>query len=531
METTNAESLLEKEIERAFEQVDEDEIRVAYVLSLLHLQPIEKRLFNHYKTWLGDRRIRFLPMAVIKSMLLRELKGIRSYQQLITYLCRNPDESALLGYNKFLPSVQTFSVMKSERIDDEIRGLMDFVIKKIKHSAKENGRPLDIDFTLTGKRRGKSHRTVQRHMSREGGKVTRYIKNVILPHLKLPPDSKHKYKNDDLINALGYMAERQICANQGCNLMRNDKRFKDRAPHGRTLLGRLAKMHSREIWNQSIEFFDAVFRLAKSRGLVPTHPVTLALDYTEIPYYGDVRPVMVVGGKPDRGTCYKHKYAVIKISEKWGDLFLMALPMGFLTDERETVRELLKFAMQRLRIKHIVVDKGFFSTKYLSLFERMKIRYLMPGVRNSRIKRLIKRGVETTKITIRSKLTGYAAHVNLAFRKARDGNVVCFVTNFPPLMLHGTDLFSMYSRRWNIETGFRVIKHEFMAKTTSKRYRLRMFMFTFSLLLYNIWVIVNAALNRILYGRQEGLRLISAKLFMFKFYQAYTDYEPPPDDI
>jgi len=68
-----------------------------------------------------------------------------------------------------------------------------------------------------------------------------------------------------------------------------------------------------------------------------------------------------------------------------------------------------------------------------------------------------------------------------------------------------------------------------MAKTTSKKYRIRMFLFMFSMLLYNVWVIVNAALNRILYGSQEGLRLISAKLFMIKFYQAYADYEPPPD--
>ena len=523
--------MLEGEIERAFEQVDEEETRVAYLLSLLHLEPIEQRLCDHYKTWIGDRRLRFPPMAVIRSMLLRELKGISSYQQLITYLCRNDDEGRLLGYEKFLPSAQTFSVMKSERIDDEIRNLMDFVIEKIRRFAKENGRHLDIDFLPVSNRRGKSRRTVQRHVSTEGGKVTRYMKKVILPQLMLPPDSNHKYKNDDLVNALGYMAERQICANQGCGLMRHDERFKGKAPHGRTLLGRLAKMHSSEIRTQSIRFFDAVFGLAKSRGLVPTHPVALALDYTDVPYYGDSSEVMVVGGQPERGTYSRHRYAVIKISEKWGDLFLLALPMGVLTDDRKTIRELVEFARQRVCIKHIVVDRGFFSAKYFSLFEGMGIKYLMPGVKNKRIQRLIKKGVANTKITMRSKITGHVAQVGLSFRKASDGNMVCFATNLPPLMIYGNDLFSMYSRRWNIETGFRVIKHEFMAKTTSKKYRIRMFLFTFSMLLYNVWVIVNAALNRILYGKQEGLRLVSAKLFMIKFYQAYADYEPPPDGI
>ena len=349
--------------------------------------------------------------------------------------------------------------------------------------------------------------------------------------MMLPSDYNHKYKNDDLVNALGYMAERQMCANQGCGLMRNDERFKGNVPHGRTLLGRLAKMHSKEVREQSIKFFDTVFRLAKSRGLVPSHPVTLAIDYTDIPFYGDSKKVMVVGGKPDRGTYNKHRYAVIKISEKWGDLFLLALPIGVLTQKRETIRELIEFARKRVRIKHIVVDKGFYSAKYVSLFDEMGIKYLMPGVKNKKIMKFIKKGLNATTITIRSADKKYVAHIGLAFRKTSDGNTVCFATNLPPLILYASDLFSLYSRRWNIETGFRVIKHEFMVKTTSMKYRIRMFLFMFSLLLYNVWVVVNATLNRILYGRQEGARLITAKLFMIKFYKAYVDFRPPPDDF
>jgi len=54
----------------------------------------------------------------------------------------------------------------------------------------------------------------------------------------------------------------------------------------------------------------------------------------------------------------------------------------------------------------------------------------------------------------------------------------------------------------------------------------------FSMLLCNVWAIVNTALSRVLHGRLEGLRLLFAKLFIVKFYQAsYVDREPPPDDI
>jgi hypothetical protein len=249
-----------------------------------------------------------------------------------------------------------------------------------------------------------------------------------------------------------------------------------------------------------------------------------------IPYYGEKNNRMVVEGKPDKGTYHKHRYVVIKISEKWGDLFLLALPIGAFTNERETVRALIEFARQRVNIQHIIVDRGFFSSKYISLFDEMGIRYLMPGVRNKKVMRFIKEGRTVADITLTSKTKKYVAHVKLAFRKAPDGNVVCFANNLPPLIAYGCDLFSLYSRRWSVETGFRVIKHEFMAKTTSRRYKLRLFFFMFSMLLYNVWIVVNAALNRILYGKQEGERLMSAKLFMMKFYEAYVDYVPPPDD-
>ena len=531
METATTSVLLEEEIKKAFEPANKDETRVAFILSLLPLKPIEEMLFKNYKTWTGDGRLKFPPMAVIRSILLKELKSISSYSQLIAYLYANPEESRMIGFDKFLPSTQTFSIMKRERIDAEIRLQIDFVAAKIREFAKENGRDLDIDLIPVSSCRGNSKRTMQRHVSREGGKVTRYMKKVILPLLMLPANDKYRYKNDDLVNALGYMAERQICANQGCNLMREDEQFKGRAPHGRTLLGRLAKLGPEEVRATSFRFFDTVFRLAKSRGLVPSHPVALAMDYTDIPYYGDSNAQMVVEGKPEKGTCHKHRHVVIKISEKWGDLFLLSLPIGAFTKEREAVRALIEFARQRVNISHIVVDKGFFSAKYISLFEEMGVRYLMPGVKNKKVKRFIEEGRTAADITLTSSDKKYKAHVKLAFRKTPEGHTVCFATNLPSLMAYGSDLFALYSQRWNVETGFRVIKHEFMAKTTSRRYKIRFFFFSFSLLLYNIWVIINSALNRILYGKQEGERLMSAKLFMIKFYEAYADFEPPPDEI
>ena len=43
-----------------------------------------------------------------------------------------------------------------------------------------------------------------------------------------------------------------------------------------------------------------------------------------------------------------------------------------------------------------------------------------------------------------------------------------------------------YSHRWQIENEYKSIKGDFLAKTSSKDYRVRLFYFVFAVLLYNI---------------------------------------------
>ncbi len=42
-------------------------------------------------------------------------------------------------------------------------------------------------------------------------------------------------------------------------------------------------------------------------------------------------------------------------------------------------------------------------------------------------------------------------------------------------------------RRWQIENEYKSIKYDFLAKTSSKDYRVRLFYFVFAVLLHNIW--------------------------------------------
>jgi IS4 transposase len=62
-----------------------------------------------------------------------------------------------------------------------------------------------------------------------------------------------------------------------------------------------------------------------------------------------------------------------------------------------------------------------------------------------------------------------------------------------------------YSRRWQIKNEYKSIKHDFLANTSSKDYRVRLFYFVFAVLLYNIWRLTDFLLKAGVDGN-DGLR-------------------------
>jgi IS4 transposase len=67
-----------------------------------------------------------------------------------------------------------------------------------------------------------------------------------------------------------------------------------------------------------------------------------------------------------------------------------------------------------------------------------------------------------------------------------DGTAV-FATNLRVKPDEAETVCRRYSRRWQIENECKSIKQDFLAETSSKVYRVRLFYFVFAVLLYNIW--------------------------------------------
>ncbi|ENO12134.1 hypothetical protein MBGDC06_00220 [Thermoplasmatales archaeon SCGC AB-539-C06] len=75
------------------------------------------------------------------------------------------------------------------------------------------------------------------------------------------------------------------------------------------------------------------------------------------------------------------------------------------------------------------------------------------------------------------------------------------------------EIAEIYRMRWDIEPSYRVEKHDFLAKTISKLYKFRIFLFLVAVILYNFWMI-----TRMVYGEKFYAKIEEFNLYHFVFF-------------
>lgn len=227
-------------------------------------------------------------------------------------------------------------------------------------------------------------------------------------------------------------------------------------------------------------------QLRKLRG----RKAILILDETHEPFYGNVNSIIgwVHEYKPEKGCTGSLKFLCASILIGDERYFLDAVPIKVFYDMRKEVEEMLDRIIQNygIKIEVALLDRGFGkSSEIISLFEERRIKYIMLFLEFSNVKEIIK-GVESFK-RIQFEVKGVKTKL-VVIRDENKGFYWKFVTN-----LAFRDFWKyvkVYRMRWNIETGFRVTD-EARIKSKSIDMRVRYFFFLTSLILYNMWYILD----------------------------------------
>ena len=144
----------------------------------------------------------------------------------------------------------------------------------------------------------------------------------------------------------------------------------------------------------------------------------------------------------------------------------------------------------------LLMDRGFFKTEIIKLLESMGINFIMPAVRNERIKRMLNEYAKGNIPSVIEYEMGSKVYLVIAKKKGSkeedkpDDKFIAFVTNIkfddPERIV--SVIPEEYRYRWGIETSYRV-EDGFEAKTTSRNFTLRVIYFMLSIILYNLWIL------------------------------------------
>jgi hypothetical protein len=312
----------------------------------------------------------------------------------------------------------------------------------------------------------------------------------------------------------------------GCGTAQGAARFQyqrgeEYGPHGDTHLRAIKQFDPEDI----IEGFNVASEqlLSAIESEVSfRRPVTVAIDITAIPYYGKVEEMpMVSGTKKDDQRAFK--FATQSIVGQNIPLILAVEPIRESSEWDENrsnqihrvVRRLVRQAQEHIQIETVLCDREFDSRQVFQTLSNLGVNYLIPkritSTEREAIEKMEKDGQEVAVESASVHVETGSHPMRFLYVPATKGEgTAVFATNLHVGPDEAESFCQRYSRRWQIENEYKSIKNDFLAKTSSKDYRVRLFYFVFAVLLYNIWRLTDFLLKASVEGAIDYAPVLTA---------------------
>jgi len=243
----------------------------------------------------------------------------------------------------------------------------------------------------------------------------------------------------------------------------------------------------------------------------------IAIDLTLIPYHGQPHQNVeeIYRSNPKSGTTHFHAYATAAVVHKGHRYTVALLRVEKGAKMKEVVRRLLSIVRSRgVKIRYLLLDKGFFSVAVITYLKRACVGFIIPAMARGRKPQGRKK---TTGLhALRKKKNGYYRHTltGKVGGKPRSSRVTICVASKSythkktgkrrtkkllyvvwKVRLTPRKIREMYRTRFGIETSYRQM-HEARIKTCTRDPRLRLLFVGIALVLRNVWVWLHFKLAR-----------------------------------
>ena len=310
------------------------------------------------------------------------------------------------------------------------------------------------------------------------GKECCVIRRFFFKRLGIQVNYNSRHKLAQLFQLLLYMFVNQLSAEEASSQLKIEC-SDAMVASADTLLRRLKQTNAKLLRKA---FNAAVSRMLKGHS---KKRCTMAIDYHDIPYYGDKNNPHVKGTKRQRGTNYCHQFATLEIVNGDRRLTLAVRKLSVDDDSKAAVVEgLVRVARKHAQIACMLLDRAFYNIACIRALKLLRVKFVIAVLRDKTVKRAIKEHA--------NKLPAVAQHCigkqetfNLCMiRDKKTREVYCFATNIQTQ--DACHINELYRKRWSIETGYKS-KKRFRAKTSTTNNTVRMLYFYMECLLYNAW--------------------------------------------
>jgi len=501
--------VIEKEIYNSFAKIKGSKnIRIANFLRELDVSSI-----CHQKY----RKIKFPYESLFKLILFQKLKGIKFHTKLTKYIRQNRKELHALGFSN-IPDRRILGHFVHHILDNETKELLQFTATKIEEISEKFGIILDIHtFEPEKPQKETKERNQYLQKNEKAKEICRVFKKRFSPFINLNLKNNTLYKKNQFLDLLIHMGMTGDFAENGSQTYKELRGMNN--PDADTLLYHLKNYtDTKELHRMFTTLFEIVWEMARKINLFDIRKrYDVAIDFTEWYFYGDRGSPMVVGKEPDRGTTKCYKFATINIVESGKRFTMLALPVGPFDTKEEILRRLLNYVLERIKIRRVYVDRGFCDSNSIKVFNHLHLKYLMPATKISTVKSIME--ITPAPCVIKDfEMKDITFNLVIVEEKDNNGIIVkrAFATNevYDENDVNLTErLFFLYGKRWGIESSYRVKKHSYLPKTTSKNYFIRLFYFMFSVLLYNLWILADILIWLALVGVVKEDHLLTSKYF------------------
>ena len=170
-------------------------------------------------------------------------------------------------------------------------------------------------------------------------------------------------------------------------------------------------------------------------------------------------------------------------------------------DNASEVGMLLRHAMSLgVRIAMVLMDRGYLDAGVMKQVESLNLKYITPAKDNPKVLGFKQREMEYSEagfsfLAVRDTISSGkeridANFVHVVYYPGGKRHDFSFYTNVDVTESNVTRLAETYRERWGIENGYQE-KADAKEKTHSPEMGIRYFLFFLSVLLYNLWMLMN----------------------------------------